>query len=200
MSMPILWPFYCMLRWQLAATAALARPRIAHAGAPGDIFDPSLRGWTLFLCFHLAMVAICLLYLVYFGERIRQARDVVIAGRRRAFWVGAGFLMLIAAAGQFAQRTLAPAQPDLHRLVVMALLLCWIWIYARGLAAIALDLGERILVRAGSSQTDNEPLALTLGGIVIGLAASFPLAGWILGIYAICLACGASLLSRRRLT
>lgn len=187
-----------LVRTWMAGAVLFAAPRAVHATGSG-FPDPSLRGWTLFVCFHLAMVAIGLLYLTYFGARARRAQEVLLAGHRRAFWIGAAFTILLLAGSRFCHTLLAKAQPDLLRLMLVGLLLCWFWIYTRGFAAIALDAGERLLVRAGSSQTENEPLAMSLGGVVIGLAMSFPLVGWILGAYAICLACGASLLSRRRL-
>jgi hypothetical protein len=152
-----------------------------------------ISGWVGLLLFHLSLTALALLYFIFYGNRVHQARLVISQSRKAPFIVGLCYLVASLILFFTVQRTIPDAQGIVGAILLIGLLAA----HVRGMAALDIEVGERLFMKAASPLTDNGPLCLVTGAITLGLASTFPIVGWLFGIWLGCVAMGTTIMSFR---
>lgn len=176
----------------LPLTFAIFAAGNCYAGE-GCASNRDISGWVGLLLFHLSMTALALLYFIFFGNRVHKARQVISQSRKAPFIVGLCYLVASLILFFTVQRTIPDAQVIVGAILLIGLLAAHI----RGIAALDIEVGERLYMKAASPLTDNGPLCLVTGAIILGLASTFPIVGWLFGIWLSCAAMGTTIMSFR---
>lgn len=171
---------------------SLGAPVHSFAGAP-EACSPDVAGWFLVLLYFIALTSLSLLYDTFFGKRVAAARKVLSQSRRAPFAVG----LCLLGASAFVFLTVQRSLPNAQGAVGIALLTLLLALQIRGVAALGIETGERIFMKAGSTLVDNGPACLMTGTLILGLASTFPVLGWLLGFWLACLAMGSTVISFR---